>query len=129
MASHIVVLLAPGICALFALPVADEGQAAAGGWGVICKLRSRARVDDTNIATCFPELDDAAREQLVQDNFVACTRGFLESVHAWWRDMSGYCEAAEVHGLEHLREAQARGRGVLLIGGHYSIFDVALPAN
>ena len=91
------------------------------------KLTSRAKVANTNIAPCFPELDDAARERLVRDNFVACTRGFLESIHAWWRDMSGFCEGAEVQGLEHLREAQARGKGVLLIGGHYSIFDFALP--
>ncbi len=91
------------------------------------KLKSRARVANTNIATCFPELDDAAREQLVRENFAACARGFLESIHAWWRDMSRYCEEAEVQGLEHLREAQARGKGVLLIGGHYSIFDFALP--
>lgn len=91
------------------------------------RLKSRSKVANANIATCFPELDAAAREQLVQDNFVACARGFLESIHAWWRDMSPYCQSAEVQGLEHLRAAQEQGKGVLLIGGHYSIFDFALP--
>jgi KDO2-lipid IV(A) lauroyltransferase len=91
------------------------------------KLKSRARVANRNLAICFPELNKGAREQLIQDNFVACSRGFLESTHAWWRSMSSYCETAEVLGLEHLREAQHRGKGVLLIGGHYSIFDFALP--
>src|SRR5680860_845544 len=91
------------------------------------KLKSRARVADRNLAICFPELSTDARKQLVQDNFVACSRGFLESIHAWWQDMSPYCEAAEVQGLEHLIEAQNKGKGVLLIGGHYSIFDFALP--
>lgn len=91
------------------------------------KLKSRARVADRNLEICLPELDEAARKKLVQDNFIACSRGFLESTHAWWRDVSPYYEAAEVEGLEHLREAQSRGKGVLLIGGHYSIFDFALP--
>ncbi|MGO1502399.1 MAG: lysophospholipid acyltransferase family protein [Marinobacter sp.] len=91
------------------------------------KLKSRARVADRNIEICLPELDAQARKQLVQDNFIACTRGFLESTHAWWRDVAPYCEAADVHGLAHLKEAQKRGKGVLLIGGHYSIFDFALP--
>ncbi|HET8800368.1 MAG TPA: lysophospholipid acyltransferase family protein [Marinobacter sp.] len=91
------------------------------------KLRSRARVADTNLAACFPELSESDRKQLVQDNFIACTRGFLESTHAWWRDMSSYCDSAEILGLEHLEEAKAQNRGVLLIGGHYSIFDFALP--
>lgn len=91
------------------------------------KLKSRSRVAHTNLSACLPELSDDARAQLVQDNFVACTRGFLESTHAWWRDMSGYCESTEIHGLEHLEEAKARDQGVLLIGAHYSIFDFALP--
>jgi KDO2-lipid IV(A) lauroyltransferase len=91
------------------------------------KLKSRARVANRNLALCFPDLDKNAREQLIEDNFIACTRGFLESTHAWWRDMSPYYETADVQGLEHLREAQRMGKGVLLIGGHYSIFDFALP--
>ena len=90
-------------------------------------MKSRARVADRNLAICFPALDQEARNQLVQDNFVACSRGFLESTYAWWQDMSPYCEAAEVQGLENLIEARNKGKGVLLIGGHYSIFDFALP--
>src|SRR5690554_3408525 len=91
------------------------------------KLKSRARVANRNLEVCFPELDETDRKQLVEDNFVACTRGFLESTHAWWRDMSPCYGKTEVQGLEHLREAQEKGKGVLLIGGHYSIFDFALP--
>lgn len=91
------------------------------------KLKSRARVADANLAVCMPELDQAERIRLVENAFVASTRGILESVHAWWRDMTPYCEGASVFGAEHLEEAKKRGKGVLLIGGHYSIFDFALP--
>lgn len=91
------------------------------------KLKSRREVARRNLQACMPELSDAERDQLVEDNFVACTRGFLESIHAWWRDTEPYYENAQVEGLEHLAEAQARGKGTLLIGGHYSIFDFALP--
>ncbi|ADP99374.1 lipid A biosynthesis lauroyl acyltransferase [Marinobacter adhaerens HP15] len=101
-----------------------------GGWlgkRLSSKMRSRARVADANLAACMPELDQATRSQLVEDAFVASARGVLESVHAWWRDMTPYCESASVQGTEHLEEAKRRGKGVLLIGGHYSIFDFALP--
>ncbi|MDO3721321.1 lysophospholipid acyltransferase family protein [Marinobacter sp. chi1] len=91
------------------------------------KLKSRARVVDANLKACLPELDDAARKRLVEDTFVASTRGMLESTHAWWRDVAPYCESEIVLGREHLEEAREQGRGVLLIGGHYSIFDFALP--
>lgn len=110
------------------LPMASKQRL--GGWlGRLLarKLKSRARVADANLAACMPELDKAARNQLAEDTFVASARGFLESTHAWWRDMKPYCESASILGLEHLEEAKQRGKGVLLIGGHYSIFDFALP--
>ncbi len=91
------------------------------------KLKSRARVVDANLAACMPELSIDARAELLEDTFVASARGFLESTHAWWRNMAPYCASASVSGTEHLEEAKARGQGVLLIGGHYSIFDFALP--
>ncbi|QSP95468.1 lysophospholipid acyltransferase family protein [Marinobacter salinisoli] len=110
------------------LPMATKQRL--GGWlgrKLAGKLKSRARVVDANLRVCLPDLDDARRAQLVEDTFVASTRGMLESTHAWWRDVRPYCERATVLGLEHLEEARNNGQGVLLIGGHYSIFDFALP--
>ena len=91
------------------------------------RWKSRHRVARTNIQACFPETSEAWQTQLVDDCFVACVRGLLESTHAWWRDMTPYLETVEVHGLENVEEAKARGKGLLLIGAHYSIFDFALP--
>jgi KDO2-lipid IV(A) lauroyltransferase len=91
------------------------------------RLSGRAQVARTNIELCLPELDATQREQLVEDSFVACTRGFLETTHAWWGDMTPFEQSVTVYGKEHLDEAVGRGRGLLLIGGHYSIFDFALP--
>ncbi|ROQ44717.1 KDO2-lipid IV(A) lauroyltransferase [Marinobacter sp. 3-2] len=119
------------VCLLWLLSFLPMGlKQRLGGWlGRLLsrKMQSRARVADANLAACMPELDAASRGQLVEDAFVASARGVLESVHAWWRDMTPYCESASVHGTEHLEEAKRRGKGVLLIGGHYSIFDFALP--
>jgi KDO2-lipid IV(A) lauroyltransferase len=87
----------------------------------------RFRVTKTNIGMCMPELSEAQREELARDSFVACARGFLESTHAWWRDTGKYQSQVKVSGRQHLDEAMARGKGILLLGGHYSIFDFALP--
>ncbi|MCH8499455.1 MAG: lysophospholipid acyltransferase family protein [Marinobacter sp.] len=91
------------------------------------KLKSRAKVTRKNLQICLPELSEAQRDELARESFVACARGFLETTHAWWRDMTPYTESTIIHGLEHVREAQAQERGILLIGAHYSIFDFALP--
>ncbi len=91
------------------------------------RWKSRHEVALTNIRACFPQYSEAEQQQLVEDCFVACVRGLLESTHAWWRDMTPFIETVEVHGLENLQEAKARGSGLLLIGAHYNIFDFALP--
>ncbi len=91
------------------------------------KLKGRTKVGKKNIAACFPELSDQEQSKLVEDTFIACSKGFLETTHSWWRDVTPYVDNVIITGQEHLEEAQNRGKGVLLLGGHFSIFDLALP--
>ena len=91
------------------------------------KMKSRARVTRRNIQLCFPELTDEQLDERLEQAYIACARGFLESIHAWWRDVTPYVDNLKITGEEHLKEAQSRGKGIFLIGGHYSIFDFALP--
>lgn len=91
------------------------------------KMPSRTKVTRKNIELCFPDLATTEQEAIVQGSYVACTRGFFESAHAWWRNVDRYVDNVKINGLEHLNAAQINGKGILLIGGHYSIFDFALP--
>src|SRR5687768_8820362 len=47
-------------------------------------LRGRRRVAETNLALCFPELDDDARRALLRANFRALGVGVFEFLRAWW---------------------------------------------
>ncbi len=91
------------------------------------KLKGRVKVCRKNIDGCFPELSDAEKSDLVEETFVACSKGFMETTHVWWNDVQPYIDNLIINGKEHLEEAQKRGKGILLIGGHFSIFDIALP--
>lgn len=91
------------------------------------KMKSRVKTTRTNIETCFPELTKQEQDKLVKDCFISTSEGFVETLQSWWRDMSPYFAKLEVKGLEHLQDAQNRGGGVLLLGGHFGIFDIALP--
>jgi KDO2-lipid IV(A) lauroyltransferase len=91
------------------------------------KLKSRTKVGKKNISGCFPELSEPEQDKLVEDTFIACSKGFLETTHSWWRDVTPYIDNLIITGEEHLEEAKRRGKGVFLIGGHFSIFDIALP--
>lgn len=87
--------------------------------------RARAHIADVNLRLCFPELDDAARRQLRRDSFRAFGIAFVETGMAWLRPASRFARFAHIEGLEHVRAAQARGHGVLLLGAHFSTLDLA----
>lgn len=90
-------------------------------------LPGRTKVARKNIQLCFPELSSEAVEERVEQTFIACTRGLLETTHAWWQDVQPYVDNLIITGEEHFLEAKQRPGGILLLGGHFSIFDLALP--
>lgn len=87
----------------------------------------RLKIARTNIEACFPELNDSEREKLIRQSFIANMKGMVETTIAWWGKHQPILDKLEIHGLEHLKEAEARGKGVILIGGHFSIMDLAGP--
>lgn len=91
------------------------------------KLPKRAKIARQNIQACLPELNQDEQEKIVENTFVACTKGLMETTHAWWGDVQPYVDNLIITGEEHFLEAKKRPGGLLLIGGHFSIFDLALP--
>jgi Kdo2-lipid IVA lauroyltransferase/acyltransferase len=90
-------------------------------WPLTGKRRHYARV---NIALCFPELDAAAQRRLLYQNLRATVIGILELVRAWYAPSPRLRGAFDITGLEHLHEAHARGRGVLLLAAHFTHVDL-----
>ena len=83
------------------------------------KLLPRRRViAKTNIDLCFPDRPPEWREQLLRDSFDSLGITLLEAPLAWWASTRRMARLAHVHGLENLRAALARGRGVLLLSAH-----------
>jgi len=83
------------------------------------KLR---RVVRRNLELCFPELDAAARERLAKRHFEALAMSIPECAAAWFGSERG--GRFEIHGLEHLDAAVARGRGVILYTGHFTTLEI-----
>ncbi len=80
-----------------------------------------------NIKACVPDLNPEEVEEMVEQCFIELATGFTEGTHAWWQDMSQYKESVKVTGLEHVLNAQKKGNGVLVLGGHFAVVDFAIP--
>lgn len=85
---------------------------------------SRRRAARVNFALCYPELDDAARTRMLHKHFAALGIGLFEFARAWWGSITSLRRSVRIDGLEHLRAANANGRGVLLISGHFMNLEI-----
>jgi Kdo2-lipid IVA lauroyltransferase/acyltransferase len=95
------------------------------GWLARGLLVMRKRVAARNLAICFPELDERARARLLADNLRDSGRMLVEFALAWFgSDEKIAAIPCRVDGLEHLAAARAQGRGVLLVGGHFSHLEL-----
>jgi KDO2-lipid IV(A) lauroyltransferase len=86
-------------------------------------LHARRRIAARNLALCFPELDDAAREALLREHFAALGTGVFEFARAWWGSIAPLHRGLVVEGLEHMQAARAGGRGVIVISGHFTTLE------
>lgn len=96
------------------------------GLGLVAwKLATRRRrITETNIALCFPERSAAAQHELVRDTFIANGIGLMETATAWCRHPEHLRHRVAYKGKEHMAAARARGKGVLIVGVHFSTLDM-----
>ena len=102
-----------------------QRMGAAIGW-LMWKLPNRSReVARTNLAHCFPELDEAQLDRLLRDSLQQIGRTFTESACAWiWPADKTLRLIKEVEGLEVLEQALASGKGVVGITSHLGNWEV-----
>ncbi len=88
-------------------------------------LGRRRRIAQTNLVLCFPELDEDSRQAVLRENFRDLGRMLAEFAASWMASNRSFARIPHrITGLEHLRAAQAEGRGVLLVGAHFSHLEL-----
>lgn len=85
--------------------------------------RQRRYISATNIALCFPELNARQQKRLLFDTFIENGIGLIETATGWTRNPADFRHMLKLIGLPALEAALARGKGVLLLGAHYTTLD------
>jgi KDO2-lipid IV(A) lauroyltransferase len=85
---------------------------------------NRRHIAETNIRLCFPEMPQNQQSELIKAIFRNNGRGIVETSFSWSGRIAELENRVEIAGLNHLQEASARGKGVLLIGMHFSTLDL-----
>lgn len=84
----------------------------------------RRAIAAANIALCFPELDTAARADLVERNLRSTAVSLFETALAWFAPRPVTAGIARVEGLAHLQAALAQGRGAVCLFSHFTTIEL-----
>jgi KDO2-lipid IV(A) lauroyltransferase len=88
------------------------------------RLMPRRRVAEINLRLCFPELGPAERDDLLRRHFESLGAGIVEFGLGWWAPDSRLRDRIQLSGMEHLRAALDRGRGVILLSAHFTTLEI-----
>jgi len=95
------------------------------GWLMDKTLKGRRHVVEVNIGLCFPELTEVQQDALVSKTMQSTALGLLETAYSWWASDAAIINRSQMEGLEHIDKAKEEGRGVLMIGAHYTTLDLS----
>jgi len=94
--------------------------------GVFARLPSERRtVAARNLKICYPELGESERARMLDANLRDGGIMLMEFALAWMASHRAIERLpVAIDGLEHLEAARAQGRGVLLVGAHFSHLEL-----
>lgn len=95
------------------------------GWLAARGLHDRRAVAARNLELCYPQLDPRERAAMLEENLRDGGVMLLEFALAWMGSQRAIERIPlEIEGLDHLAAARADGRGVLLVGAHFSHLEL-----
>lgn len=93
-------------------------------WVIAPLTRSRRHVAERNLSICFPELSEVQREMLLDDNMQVMGMMLIETALSWWASDEALAKRVRYEGLEYLEAALDKGKGVILLTGHFTSMEL-----
>lgn len=94
------------------------------GWLLYRLAPSRRRICRINIKQAYPEYTEADIKYLIKSSYKSLGISIFEMALAWWAKRSYLRAHCEVEGMQHLEQALAKGKGVIMLTGHFSTLEI-----
>jgi Kdo2-lipid IVA lauroyltransferase/acyltransferase len=83
----------------------------------------RRRVVFVNLRLCFPKKSEAEIRAIARAHYDSLALGLFETCCGWWTDAKDL-PAHRIEGREHLEQAAAHGKGVVLLTAHFTTLEL-----
>jgi KDO2-lipid IV(A) lauroyltransferase len=93
-------------------------------WIMTPLMKSRKKIARRNLELCFPELFEEQRTALLEENFRTMGMMLIETALSWWASDASLQKRVQYQGLEYLEAALAKGKGVILLTGHFTSMEL-----
>lgn len=87
-------------------------------------MRSREQIAARNLELCFPEMNEADRTKLLRENMLTMGTMPIETAMSWWGNDRQLQNRVVYEGLEHIESALSRGKGIILLTGHFTSMEM-----
>src|SRR3569623_252109 len=84
----------------------------------------RRHIAAVNLRLCLPELSEHERAALLRRHLEAGGSAFIETAMSWFASTERLRPLADIRGLEHLHAALAKGRGAIVLMGHFTTMEL-----
>jgi len=89
-------------------------------------LPKRRRVGEINIGLAFPDYSVRQIRKLNKASIKNIGAAVFELALSWWED-DKLLALCEIDGLEHLKQAQDKGNGVIILTAHFTCLEIGGP--
>lgn len=87
-------------------------------------LKRREKIAARNLTLCFPQMSDADKNRMIEQNFVSLGMGLIETGMAWFWSDARVKKWFDVEGYANLTKALAANRGVMVVGVHFMSLEL-----
>ena len=96
------------------------------GYLIYYALPKRRRIGEINISFAFPNYSKKQIQDLNKTSIKNIGVAVFELALSWWENekLLSWCE---IEGLDHLKQAQQKGNGVIILTAHFTCLEIGGP--